>query len=508
MSEPTENHLQDILKSVDISTILSLIKSNGCVLNEIPGFLEGKEINDNINVILFAMEHDLKSFKYASSRLKNDKKTLLELSNKPFVLEYASNILKDDKEVVLAHTINSHLLRHHRYYDLNNFPFNFASDNLKDDKEFVIELKEIPHVFEYVSDRLKKDEEIIREFVMVNPHNFYFISPILKNNKDFVLGFSNYPDVFEYVSNSLRDDETVAIEFIKSKLITNERDIIKQFNYLSKRLRENKDFVLKFCGSCTILQRLGLILRDDEDIVYACIMKNYRQINHASIRLKTNKNFIIPLINKYGGIIDYLTYTINYTLLNDEDIIYAALNSEFPSCNILYILRQHTNINNKENVLSLVSKCGRILKYAPESLKNDYDVVFAAVINDGRAIHHASLSLQTNKVVFNSAITSVIKSIETSGFNSCQMYNDEEPIKELGIFTYDYIFCHVSNVLKTYDYFYVFLYGTIKCQSLPHKLKFNGPHFKIKFTRLIADFLGVVHGPKIITYRNAFKNLV
>lgn len=514
MSESTDNHFHHILKSENISTILSIIKSNGCVLNEIPGFLEGIEINDDINVILFAMKHDLKSFNYASTRLKNDKKTVLEHSDKPFVIKYVSDILKDDEEVVLKHTINSHLHHHHHYYDSNNFPFYFASDRLKNDKIFVMKFVKISHVFEYVSDTLKNDKEVIREFVMFNPHNFCFISPILKNDKDFVLGFSNYPDVFRHVSNSLKDDETVAIEFIKSKLITNENDIITQFNYLSKRLRENKEFVLKFCGSCIILERLSQILQDDEDIVYACIMKNYRQFIHASVRLKSNKNFIIHLINKYGSIIEY----INYTILMDEDIIYAALNSEYPSCNILNIFRTISIIKNKEIVLSLVTKCGRILKDAPELLKDDYDVVLAAVKNNGWAIYYASLSLQTNKVVFKTAITSVIKSIEISGFNHYQMYNDtyinkeknkkQESIKEQGIFTYDYICCHVLNVLKTYDNFYVFLYGTIKSQSLQHKLKFNGPHFKIKFMRHIADFLGMVHGPEIITYRNAYKKLL
>ena len=63
-------------------------------------------------------------------------------------------------------------------------------------------------------------------------------------------------------------------------------------------------------------------------------------------------------------------------------------------------------------------------------------------------------------------------------------------------------------MLKTFDHFYAFLYGTIKKECMIHTLKNHGSHYVIKFMRQIADFVGVIHGPEIITYRNALSKLL
>jgi len=61
--------------------------------------------------------------------------------------------------------------------------------------------------------------------------------------------------------------------------------------------------------------------------------------------------------------------------------------------------------NDKEIILTAVSKKGRTLEYASNELKDDYGVVYAAVSNIGFAIHFASLRLRHNYNIIKTAIT-------------------------------------------------------------------------------------------------------
>lgn len=529
MSYPKEDpyHILNTLRKGDKEIIIKTLQTNkkffytyGALSSDLHHLIRYDKRFTDIDVIIAALECDLGLFQYAPDKVKNDKEKVLKLYDREFVFQYISEILKDDEEVVLKFATNSRDLKC-EYINREKMEVKYASTRLKDNKDFVLKLIKIPHVLYHVSDRLKNDKDLIRAFVEINSHDFIFASSSLKNDKEFVLELSKYPNILDEVSKTLKDDESVALAFLTNP--SNKECIFQYLYKISNRLRENKYFNLKLRKTCIKLGHLSVILRDDKDIVREWVMKNHKQIIFASDRLKNDKEFMIEMIINYGDVFNF----VSHVLKTDKDVIYAALNSNNPAYNVLENIPEETY--NKQDVLRLVSQCGRILKYAPDKFKNDIDIVLTSVEKDGWALNYASSSLKRNKVVFTTALKSVIKSIENSGFDTYRMYNDnrsllysdddkrfekkyksdrKKSVKELGIFKFDYIHCHIREVLKTFDHFYVFLYGTIKRECLLQKLKKHGQHHSIKFLKYIADFVGITYGPKIITYRNALSKLL
>jgi len=527
MSHPKEDtySIYKILSEGDNETIIKILQTNknlfysyGPLSSKLHHFIRYDKRFTDIELIIAALECDAGLFKYAPDIVKNDKEKVLKLSDKEYVFPHISDMLRNDEEVVEAFMTSSHNLN---CKDVEKLEFKYASSRLRDNEIFVLKLIKVRNVLYHASDRLKNEKNILRAFVEICPHNFAFASSSLQNDKEFVLELSKYPDIFYRVSATLKDDEQVALAFITNPFNEN---VVSQYLYdISNRLRQNKDFNLKLCDTCIKLGNLPEILRSDKDIVREYVLINHKQIIFASDRLKNDKEFMIELIINNGCVFNYVLRLLKI----DKDVFNAALNSKNPAYNILENIPEETY--DKQDVLRLVAQSGRILKYAPITFKDDIDTVMVAVKKDGWALYYASQSLKRNKVVFNTALKSVIELIGKSGFDTYRMYNDDrslsyscdgrrsekkyksdrnKSVKELGIFKFDYIHSHITEVLKTFDHFYVFLYGTIKSNSPVNKLKIHGKHHAIKFLKHIADFVGVIHGPGVITYRNAFTKLL
>ena len=68
--------------------------------------------------------------------------------------------------------------------------------------------------------------------------------------------------------------------------------------------------------------------------------------------------------------------------------------------------------NDKEYVLSMVSKQGSLLDYAYKKKKNNREVVLTAIKQDGNALEFAGKSLKDDKEV-------VLESIKKVGWTAC-----------------------------------------------------------------------------------------
>jgi len=355
----------------------------------------------------------------------NFKKILLDISKHKLSLE---EIFKDiNDEIAGDETFFRNAVK------LNGDALKYASDVIRDNKEIVMSaVKSSCWSLKHASDRLKIDKDVVMQSLKDRSDLYYnhLVFPEqLLTNRDFVLKLiqTNSYNI-NFIPNDLRDDEMLyAYALAGDSSILNSN--IKAFDDETY----NKLFNLL----------------ENKEIVTEVILKNIYVFNYLSVDLKKNEPFIINLINRLSELTQFGGYdTVSRTrkqkrdLLdsiikinnNNERVVLASLRYTIDDANLgelifnniaqdLYnnaefILRAMeingylfryipANFkNNKAVILSalnnqLKTKSGQIgnespLKYASDSLRDDMDVVMAAIQNDGKAISHVSDRLKNN----------------------------------------------------------------------------------------------------------------
>lgn len=172
--------------------------------------------------------------------------------------------------------------------------------------------------------------------------------------------------------------------------------------YIKKVPQEylNKDIIL------LAVENNGLVLnyipdkyKDIEDVVLTAINQNLYAIEFASIEQKKNRNIIIRVIEKMNN--SKILMYIDPSFHNDKELMLLAIKND-----------------SKNNVLAYVS----------DNLKDDFDIVFAAVKKNGHALREASDNLKNNKTIGLEAIKNAPNSIQ---YLSSELKNDDEIIQTL-----------------------------------------------------------------------------
>lgn len=351
----------------------------------------------------------------------NLKKILLDIYKHKLSLE---DIFKDiDDET----TCNEIFFRNAVQLDGN--VIKFASVNIRDNKEIVMSaVKESCFALVHASDRLKNDEDIIlqstkrrsglydnhlvfpetllknRDFVLKliqsNSYNIKFIPIDLKDDK--LLYFSAISDDSSILSLRPRvfDDDTYNKlyillenkEFATEVILKN----ISVFDYLSDNLKKNEPFILNLIERLIELKQRGGydIIEQKRDLLDSIIKINN---NNRSIALACLK---YTLEDIYLG--KYIFKNIAQDLFNNIDFLLSAM--EINGFLLQYI---PDNLkNHKALVLNAINSHSKVkngqlgnespLEYASELLRDDIDVVLAAIEKDGKAILYASDNLKNN----------------------------------------------------------------------------------------------------------------
>ena len=95
-------------------------------------------------------------------------------------------------------------------------------------------------------------------------------------------------------------------------------------------------------------------------------------------------------------------------LKNDQDVVLAAVRNSGDA--LQYASKELKS--DKDVVLEAVSKDGSALEYASEELKNDKEVVLAAVRQDGSALYYASDALKNDKEVVLAAVRNIGEALD------------------------------------------------------------------------------------------------
>ncbi len=163
-----------------------------------------------------------------------------------------------------------------------------------------------------------------------------------------------------WVSERLRDDEDVANAAV-SVLISN-------YEYLSDRLKLNESFALEF------------------------IHKYPYSFNKIHDSFKLNREFIIKAITNNSKVIDYIAPMFQ----EDREIVSLAAQA-YPGAYAYHLsLAPPDFLNNRSNVLEIVSKYPMAIQQLSEDLKNDKQIVRIAIRKNAAAAEH-SPALQTDR---------------------------------------------------------------------------------------------------------------
>ena len=138
------------------------------------------------DIIISAVKRDTCTFEYIMNIIKNNEElysnnyfckniTELAVTKNPMALEYAFDIFKNNKNIVL------------KAIKKNSYVLKFASETLRNDQEVVLSaVYKHGNTLEFASETLRNDKEIVLVAVKHNRYAFTFASDILKYDKDII----------------------------------------------------------------------------------------------------------------------------------------------------------------------------------------------------------------------------------------------------------------------------------------------------------------------------------
>ena len=163
------------------------------------------------------------------------------------------------------------------------------------------------------------------------------------------------------------DAERVKKELAFIILITRENIHKTLHNFIKQKYHnefKDLDFLKKLsCCSVTFFANLPLELRNSKSFATDVIMSHESAFQHAGIDIKYDKPTVIAMLQRYPENL----YCVESALKEDNDVVLAA-----------------------------VKQLGFLLRYAGKSPRNDYEVVMTAIFNHPLAINYVSDNLKQN----------------------------------------------------------------------------------------------------------------
>lgn len=273
-----------------------------------------------LSVLLNAKDYDS-----LPQNLREDKDIVLAvLDKRPFILKGVWDLFSDDFDVAKKGLET----------DAGLFCYTHASDRLKDNKELAkVAIKEYRHtdLLRRMPDSLRADKEIVMLALKANDM-----------------------DGLEVVSEELKDDEEVAELALKV--------CESQMEYVSDRLKADKDFALRTIGE------MGWGFR------------------HLVTELQKDREVAKVFFSKNGSLLRESYFT------NDRELVEIAVRAKPGTiCNASDELKK-----DREIALVVVSLDGNCLTYLPY-FQGDKEIVRIAYRNKNIAIHHATEDLRNDR---------------------------------------------------------------------------------------------------------------
>lgn len=211
------------------------------------------------------------------------------------------------------------------------------------------------------------------------------VSTSLQNDREVVrLAVAQNGLALEYASDRLKEDK----EVVTTAVAQNGQALV----FASYSLKRDKDLSLAVVArNARVLRRVSRMLRKDKDV--AQTLRN----GTKTARLKTDSDFVLAVAGKYG-VLGCVSGSLSDKAETDSP------KADKPGLK-----------DDKDVVRAAVCQNGLGLKYASDSLKGDKDVVLSAVAQTGLALRHASKELQDDMDVVVAALATGVSAVPWVG---------------------------------------------------------------------------------------------
>lgn len=249
--------------------------------------------------------------------------------------------------------------------------------------------------FEKLPDIIKNDKEILMFIAKKDSSEFRNFPDWAKDDKDIVKSLSGW-GVFENISERLRADREIVmlglsgdssnnLEHVTSEELKNDKEILKiavsghsqALHWVPEKWRHDKellDIILSKEVTATYsFEHFPLEYRDNEEIARKVVNDDYgRCYQYLSERLKNNKEITLIATSKSGDVLSEMPKS----MLDDKDVVLNAL--------------AHDG--------------WRYVDKISERLKNDIDIVTAAVLSDNRSLEDFPDNFKDNEKVIEACL--------------------------------------------------------------------------------------------------------
>lgn len=241
--------------------------------------------------------------------------------------------------------------------------------------------------------------------------NFKYTDPTLKNDKEFVLELiekcSGY--LYEYLPARLRNDKTILKAVIKTIGIDYIHSKLKRFT--NQEIFHHNDVywlgLENFLSSKNITPFIGSKLLDDRDLMMKVLENEPSGLNYLSDQMKNDKEIALLVLRKSGECFSF----ISELLMDDMEVVLTAIHSNCKEyfwwdlddeerwSSIVTVIwdRISERLKNDKNLYLTIINDGEkyykgefVLTIAPDSIKDDENVVLAAISIDKTVLQFAS----------------------------------------------------------------------------------------------------------------------
>jgi hypothetical protein len=424
--------------------------------------------NPEILKVALSLRQNGLALEFVPEELKNNRElVLVAVVSNALSLQYASDMLKNDQEVLVAAAKQ------------NILGLNFMPEELRHNRELMLAL--VTHVGEALSqtpnEDIKNDREIVLAAVKNNGFALQYASDAMKNDREIVLTALTAlrgRGCYDFVSNELKNDREVILAALRQDCSVLTRIPITMQNDREVLLAavEHSGFALRYMPE---------VWRDDYDMVLAAMRKG-GSLGDASKELQNNREIVLAAVQRYGQSIHFASEALK----NDREVAMVAVLSTRE--NVLRYLPEV--LRNDFDIVKCAVRKGRYsLESASDKLKRNVDIVFAAICGGGLSMRrHAHPDFQSGLFLEQCALEGVMSSkafqkvflvgfltrprrptaseeadmacednstSTTSSSSSSQPHRDHRPCKltilnKLGKYRTDYVKKHIAGYANIY----------------------------------------------------------
>ena len=390
-----------------------------------------EEERDNKYVVLKSiMEYGGSELQYASPRLKDDEKVVLEAlyssyrrskdHGLPMIWKYAGPKLKECREKALTtlrnnstpgniyKTLPLYLKYDHEItlsaVEREGYLLDVVPPMFRDDIEVVVAaVLNRAYAINYAGPRMQEDKNMWLSLVQKHPRILQYLPPRFNYDKDFVMAVikaGRHVDRFSLsflgrpTFKHLLDDDEVAVALVSLDPFLIVDGLVDGFRHLQDR----KHLVLAAVTgrhSVSVFGQLDEHHRRDRDVVLAAV--SHHGINLHATNLQDDDEVVLAAVRNYGYALRYASGRLS----DKREVVLAAVAQSGPALQFASGRLR----DEREVVLAAVAQDGTALEFASGRLRDDREVVLAAVAEDGSALQFASPRHQDDREVVLVAVT-------------------------------------------------------------------------------------------------------